>query len=116
MKTGTTTRSNFNNQWDILGTPSELKRSIGTDVVIAQLDTDHERAVEALRNLDGVDHVDRFGDEVVVSTKDGSAALSPVALALDRADITVRQLSLRTPTLDDVFLDVTGTRFEGGDQ
>ena len=98
------------------GTPGELKRSIGTDVVIAELDSDHDRAVELLREVEGVAQVDRFGDEVVVSTSDGSRTLSPVALALDRAGITVRQLSLRTPTLDDVFLEVTGTRFEGGDQ
>ncbi len=98
------------------GTPSELKRSIGTDVVIAELDDHHDRAVELLAAVEGVAHVDRFGDEVVASTKNGSATLSPVALALDRAGIAVRQLSLRTPTLDDVFLDVTGTRFEGGEQ
>lgn len=98
------------------GTPSELKRSVGADVVIAELEHDHDRAVEILRSVEGVADVDRFGDEVVVSTSAGSKTLSPVALALDRAGIGVRQLSLRTPTLDDVFLEVTGTRFEGADQ
>jgi ABC-2 type transport system ATP-binding protein len=98
------------------GTPGELKRSIGTDVVLAELDRDHDRAVEILRSVDGVAQVDHFGDEIVIATSNGSATLSPVALALDRAGIAVTQLSLRTPTLDDVFLEVTGTRFEGGDQ
>ncbi len=98
------------------GTPGELKRSIGTDVVLAELDRDHDRAVEILRSVEGVAQVDHFGDEVVIATSNGSATLSPVALALDRAGIVVTQLSLRTPTLDDVFLEVTGTRFEGGDQ
>ena len=98
------------------GTPIELKRSIGTDVVIVQLDVDHDLAVDVLGDIDGVAGVDRFGDEVVVSAGDGSRVLSPVALALDRAGITVRELALRTPTLDDVFLEVTGTRLEGGDQ
>ena len=64
---------------------------------------------------DGKVRLPSFGDEVVVSTADGSRALSPVALALDRADIGVRELALRTPTLDDVFLEVTGGRLEGGD-
>ena len=41
-------------------------------------------------------------------------SLSPVALALDQAGVAVKELSLRTPTLDDVFLDVTGTHLEGG--
>lgn len=98
------------------GTPADLKRSVGTDVVVAKLDADHEIAVGALRSVDGVEAVDRFGDEVVVSVTDGTRAISPVALALDRAGVAVRELALRTPTLDDVFLEVTGTRFEGGEQ
>jgi ABC-2 type transport system ATP-binding protein len=98
------------------GTPAELKRSIGTDVVIAEIDRDHDRAVEVLSNVAGVDGVERFGDEIVVSTADGPRALSPVALALDREGLEVKQLALRTPTLDDVFLDVTGHHLEGADQ
>jgi hypothetical protein len=33
-------------------------------------------------------------------------------LALDRAAVAVRDLTLRTPTLDDVFLDLTGSRID----
>ncbi len=98
------------------GTPAELKRSIGTDVVIAEIDRDHDRAVQVLSTVAGVDGVERFGDEIVVSTADGRRALSPVALALDREDLEVKQLALRTPTLDDVFLDVTGHHLEAVDQ
>lgn len=97
------------------GTPTELKRSVGHDVVVVQLDDGHEQAVAVLTEVAGVGDVHRFGDEVVVATSDGSRTLSPVALALDRAGITVRELALRTPTLDDVFLEVTGTRLEGAD-
>jgi ABC-2 type transport system ATP-binding protein len=35
-----------------------------------------------------------------------------VAVALAACDVHVRDLTLRTPTLDDVFLDLTGTRIE----
>jgi ABC-2 type transport system ATP-binding protein len=57
------------------------------------------------------------GDQVVISAADGAAALSPVAIALDGAGVRVRSLSLRTPTLDDVFLELTGSRLrvEGSD-
>ena len=43
-----------------------------------------------------------------------AGAVVAVAIALGSAGIKVRELSLRTPTLDDVFLDVTGTHLEGG--
>jgi len=96
------------------GTPAELKRSIGTDVVIATVDGDPARARKALATVDGVGSVDVFGDELRVAAEQGARSLSPIALALDAAGVTVRELSLRTPTLDDVFLDVTGTHLEGG--
>ena len=96
------------------GTPNELKRSIGTDVVTAIVDGDPAIAKGVLDEVDGLDSVDVFGDEIRVSTGNGSRALSPVALALAGAGVHVRELSLRTPTLDDVFLDVTGTHLEGG--
>ena len=41
-----------------------------------------------------------------------AAAVSPVAVALDQAGVTVTELTLRTPTLDDVFLELTGDRIE----
>ena len=38
--------------------------------------------------------------------------ISPVAVALNGCAVTVRDLTLRTPTLDDVFLDLTGSHIE----
>ena len=43
-----------------------------------------------------------------MTTSDGAAQLSPVAVALDKTVLTVASLTLRTPTLDDVFLELTG--------
>jgi hypothetical protein len=33
-------------------------------------------------------------------------------VALNACDVAVRDLTLRTPTLDDVFLDLTGSHIE----
>jgi len=96
------------------GTPGELKRAIGTDVVTVVVDGDANGAKAVLDGIAGIEGVDVFGDEVRVGTENGSQALSPVACALGSAGIKVRELSLRTPTLDDVFLDVTGTHLDAG--
>jgi ABC-2 type transport system ATP-binding protein len=90
------------------GTPADLKRSQGSDVIVARLDGGAERACHAVEIVDGVDKVDVHGDELTIRVRDGSAALSPVAIALDGCGVTVRDLTLRTPTLDDVFLELTG--------
>jgi ABC-2 type transport system ATP-binding protein len=62
-----------------------------------------------------VQSVEAHGNELVIATDNGSAAISPVAVALNNCDVTVRDLTLRTPTLDDVFLDLTGSHIEGND-
>jgi len=94
------------------GTPPELKRSIGTDLVVAVVEGDPDIARRALVPLDAVERVDVNGPEVTAAVTNGPAAVSPVALALAGAGggLRVRELSLRTPTLDDVFLSVTGAR------
>jgi ABC-2 type transport system ATP-binding protein len=95
------------------GTPSALKRSIGSDLVVIRTEGSNAQAEAALRTVTGVDRVDIRGDEIVVSVTDGSAAISPVAVALSEANVTVRELTLRTPTLDDVFLTITGAHLAG---
>ena len=97
------------------GPPAELKRSIGDDVVAIRADGRQADVEEALADLVEVDRIDRFDHEVRAATKNGARALSPIAVALDRAGIKVDELALRTPTLDDVFLEVTGTHLEAGE-
>jgi ABC-2 type transport system ATP-binding protein len=94
------------------GRPEELKRSFGSDVITAEVEGDTERAVTELGRLDGVERVERHGDELTVITPNASGLLSPVAVALEGCGVEVRSLTMRTPTLDDVFLELTGARFD----
>jgi ABC-2 type transport system ATP-binding protein len=93
------------------GTPAELKRSIGADVVTVQVD-DVAVAASAIAALPGVDSVEVRGDEILAATADGPANVSPIAVALAGANIRVRSLTLREPTLDDVFLTLTGQHLD----
>lgn len=97
------------------GSPAELKRAVGKDVIVACLEQGHDTAAAALADIDGVDSVERHGAELIINTNDGKRTLSPVALAFDKVGVAVSELALRTPTLDDVFLEVTGYRMEGAD-
>src|SRR5829696_8661227 len=93
------------------GTPAELKRSIGADVVTVQVN-DVAVAASTIAALPGVDSVEVRGDEILAATADGPANVSPIAVALAGADIRVRSLTLREPTLDDVFLTLTGQHLD----
>ena len=97
------------------GTPTELKRSIGTDVIVVRVDGDAATARPAIELVEGVSHVEARGHELFVSTSDGPATVSAVAVALAKGGTTVRDLTLRSPSLDDVFLELTGNRIQHED-
>lgn len=97
------------------GTPEQLKRHVGHDVIVADIDGDPDAARHALAGIPDVRGVEVNGSEVIVLADDGSVLIGPVAIAFDQHDVQVRNLQLRTPTLDDVFLDVTGSRMSDTD-
>ncbi len=94
------------------GTPTELKRTIGSDIIITQIEGDPHIAIEAVRNIQRVEQVDAHGNELTVSVSNGAELISNVAIALNQSGVNVREIMLRTPTLDDVFLKVTGERMQ----
>ena len=95
------------------GAPTELKREIGADVIQAEVDGDPALAADAVRAIDGIDEVQIHNNELAVATSNGAGLIAQVAVALNGCGVPVRSLTLRTPTLDDVYLDVTGTHFAG---
>lgn len=94
------------------GTPAELKRQVGRDIVLAEIEGDLQTARDALRSVPGVDAIDADEHVLRIATADGARTVGPVALALDAAGIEFAGLSLRSTTLDDVFLELTGTRIQ----
>ena len=97
------------------GTPDDLKRSVGNDLIVARLDGSARAARGAVEAVAGVQSVEARGDEMIVTTINGAATIGAVAVALNTVG-AVRHLTLRTPTLDDVFLELTGNHIqsEGG--
>ena len=93
-------------------TPAQLKRSIGNDLVIVHFEGSADTARAAVSTVPGVDGVQVHDTELTVAVPNGAAMLSSIALALNRRDLQVRELTMRTPTLDDVFLHFTGGRLQ----
>ena len=94
------------------GTPEELKRQVGRDIVIAEIPGDVTAARDALSNIPGIDSIDAEHHVLRIATADGATTIGPVAIALDTAGIDFDGLSLRSTTLDDVFLELTGSRIQ----
>ncbi|MBI4339241.1 MAG: ATP-binding cassette domain-containing protein [Chloroflexi bacterium] len=96
----------------VQGAPAELKRALGSDIIIARLEGDARAAVEAVTGIPAVEGVQARGFEVTISVSNGAALISAVAVALNQRGVKVREMVLRTPTLDDVFLQATGARLQ----
>jgi ABC-2 type transport system ATP-binding protein len=97
------------------GTPTDLKKAVGSDLILVHVEGDATEAISVLQQVPGVQKVEAHDRELVITTSTGSATISPVAVALAGTNIVVRDLTLRTPTLDDVFLELTGTHIERSD-
>ncbi|MDP9022598.1 MAG: ATP-binding cassette domain-containing protein [Actinomycetota bacterium] len=95
------------------GTGDELKDHVGGQVVLVRLQhpSDRDRAVRALAPVGCEPRHERRADVLVLPVHhDGVGLVADVARALHDADIAVLDLALRRPTLDDVFLELTGRR------
>ena len=91
------------------GTSTELKSTLGGAVVEVRLaDADEARRVAG--ELQGVGEGEPSLDDdlVRVPAAAGTSTLTDVVRALDARGITARGLQLREPSLDDVFLALTG--------
>jgi ABC-2 type transport system ATP-binding protein len=97
------------------GTPAVLKHSVGHDVIVAEVEGDGHGALEALRSIEGLEPAWNTDGTLSVNTPDGAGALGPVAVTLGRAGLQIKGLTMRTPTLDDVFMAMTGSRIEESD-
>jgi ABC-2 type transport system ATP-binding protein len=95
------------------GTPAELKATLGTSVVSVTLGDAAlaQQAGSLIASLsDKAPLID--GKTVELTVENGPAVAVEVLRALDAAQVRLAGLSLREPSLDDVFLSLTGHKSE----
>jgi oleandomycin transport system ATP-binding protein len=93
------------------GTPAELKQIVGGQTIeVRPTDPAQLGAVEALLAQVAGRAVESPGRGVVSVPVESDAALTEVVGRLARAGIGVTELSLRLPSLDEVFFALTGAR------
>src|SRR5437588_6189716 len=94
------------------GTGSELKDRVGGQILEVELvraaERDNARAALAGIGCGEPEPGDRLAPLTLPAPRDGLEMIEGAASALRRAGIAVSDLGLRRPTLDDVFLQLTG--------
>lgn len=96
------------------GTPDELKRTLRGDRVSVELAAlaEVERAVETIQGVDEVVDLTVEGRTIHTQVPQGGRAVPVILQTLDRAGLSVVQVAVSRPSLDDVYLSLTGKSFE----
>ena len=90
-----------------LGTSDELKSRAGRDVIDVRVH-DPQNLQRAAKALGDEATVDAGGRRVALPASGGVAELTAAIRALEGAGVVLDDIALRRPTLDDVFLSLTG--------
>ena len=90
------------------GTPEALKRRISGDVITLSVSGDLDIAQGLLACQPGVRDISLDGRALRLAVGRGEEALPGLLRALDGAGIAMESIQLARPSLDDVFLTVTG--------
>ncbi|MGV9383662.1 ATP-binding cassette domain-containing protein [Nonomuraea sp. NPDC003707] len=90
------------------GTPDELKATIGDRLDVTLEDPAvMPAAMTVLNTLTGTDPTTTGADRLSVALPGGGLRLADIVRELDRAGVAAADVSLRRPTLDEVFLRLT---------
>jgi ABC-2 type transport system ATP-binding protein len=95
------------------GSPSELKDRAGRDVIEVRVHDadDISRAAEAIGALKaGAVQTDPQRRLVTVDVQRGTQRLAEAVRLLDSGQVAIAELTLRRPTLDEIFLSLTGQK------
>ena len=86
---------------------SNLKNSVGKDVITLSC-TDADRFVKILENEKWVEKIKRHEGLVTFGVEKGDEKIPEIIEIARKQDIRIKSISVRKPTLDDVFLSYTG--------
>lgn len=96
-----------------MGKPSDLKAEYGQDLIELSVDYPdgiytEEHLREKLEQMQMANEVSIRAFEVKLSVADGKKALPSIIHKMEDAGIRMNTISVRTPSLDDVFIKYTG--------
>jgi len=95
------------------GTPSALKEGLGSDVVLVRPSTPSSDLRSILEGIPGVSEVEpkAIDGAFRVHVPRSEAIVPAVVRACDSAGIEIAAVSTRKPSLDEVFLSITGREY-----
>jgi len=92
-----------------LDTPAGLKASVGADSIITvRASGDLSVLAGVVREIEGVSSATNVDGSIIVHVKGASSVLPPIVISAERNGFVVHDLSVAEPTLETVFINLTG--------
>ncbi len=93
-----------------VGRVEELKKELGEDTIYLELYSKCD--LEKLRSLNGVIDITVSGNTVQILARRSDTLIPELFSVLSELGVKVKSLSIKSPGLEDVFLKLTGRKFE----
>ncbi len=98
------------------GSPAKLKANVGTESINLAFDSRETAESAQSKLVDMTDNIQTDRDTVRLYMNDAAQRIPTVMNRLQEAQLNPISLTLTQPTLDDVFLQVTGQRLRAGEE
>lgn len=91
----------------VMDTIVDLKKSIGNDVITIK-STDMKKLRSELKEKKWVKKTEKHDEKLTVGVEKGDEKIPIIIEIAQKIDVKIKSISVRQPTLDDVFLSYTG--------
>ena len=93
------------------GTLDELKKLVGKEVVkLASVPGDSDKLIKIVKDIGDIGSVTATEHGVLIEGKDIASRLAEISKAVEKNGETVIEISVSRPSLEDVFLKLTGSK------
>jgi ABC-2 type transport system ATP-binding protein len=89
-------------------TPEHLKQTYGGSVIEVETARPVQKAVDEIRAMPGINNVAQEGARLKITTQGSDGSVAQIINALSQ-ESEIRDISIREPNLDEIFLLLTGT-------
>jgi ABC-2 type transport system ATP-binding protein len=95
----------------VLDTPASLKTSIGRDLIMIEVASGNstEKFMHCMQREKWIKKVKKHDHVITLGVEKGEEKIPKITSIADKCRVKIRSISLRKPTLEDVFLNYTGS-------
>ncbi len=101
----------------VIDAPQKLKAGIEGDIITLKFMAEDEgiiNALEEIRNLNTVRNIKQQEDHYLIIAADGEATIPQIIEITSRMGVKVVNISLKMPSLDDIYVHITGHGLRDG--